>query len=408
MVSMRSFALAVVFAAVFPAMTAATLGAADRQQQTESAESLRARATELAYSLQHEEAVALLRRAAELAPDDPTVHRSLASVLWLNMLFRRGAVTVDHYLGSFSRSRVDLQKPPPDVDKEFRAHIARAIELSEKEVAAHPKDPKALYDLGAAVALQASYTATVEGKLLAGFRAAQRAYDAHEEVLALDPSRKDAGLIVGTYRYIVSTLSFPMRMMAYVVGFGGGRDRGIQMIRATADAPVDNRVDALFALILVFNREKQYDNAMAVLQELRRMYPRNRLVVLEAGSTALRAGRGAVAERLLSEGMAMLPADPNRRIPGEEGLWRYKRGAALALLGKTVAAEADLRVATGQEAQQWVQGRARVELGQLALKRSDRETAAREARQAQALCEKSSDTPCAEAAKKLVRAADGR
>jgi hypothetical protein len=145
-----------------------------------------------------------------------------------------------------------------------------------------------------------------------------------------------------------------------------------------------------------------------VLQELRRMYPRNRLVVLEAGSTALRAGRGAVAERLLSEGMAMLPADPKRRIPGEEGLWRYKRGAALALLGKTVAAEADLRVATGQEAQQWVQGRARVELGQLALKRSDRETAAREARQAQALCEKSSDTPCAEAAKKLVRAADGR
>ena len=389
-------------------ITAGTLDAADRQQQTESAEALRTRATDLAYSLQHEEAVALLRRAVELAPDDPTTHRSLASVLWLHMLFRRGAVTVDHYLGSFSRSRVDLQKPPPDVDKEFRAHIARAIELSEKEVGARPKDAKALYDLGAAVALQASYIATVEGKLLAGFRAAQRAYDAHEKVLTLDPNRKDAGLTVGTYRYIVSTLSLPMRMMAYVVGFGGGRDRGIQMIRATADAPVDNRVDALFALILVFNREKEYDNAMGVLQELRRLYPRNRLVVLEAGSTALRAGRGADAERLLSEGLAMLPSDPNRRIPGEEGLWRYKRGAALALMGKAQAAEADLQLATGGESQQWVQGRARVELGQLALKRSDRNAAAREARQAQTLCEKANDIPCAEAAMKLVRAADGR
>ncbi len=389
-------------------ITAGTLDAADRQQQTESAEALRTRATDLAYSLQHEEAVALLRRAVELAPDDPTTHRSLASVLWLHMLFRRGAVTVDHYLGSFSRSRVDLQKPPPDVDKEFRAHIARAIELSEKEVGARPKDPKALYDLGAAVALQASYIATVEGKLLAGFRAAQRAYDAHEKVLTLDPNRKDAGLTVGTYRYIVSTLSLPMRMMAYVVGFGGGRDRGIQMIRATADAPVDNRVDALFALILVFNREKEYDNAMGVMQELRRLYPRNRLVVLEAGSTALRAGRGADAERLLSEGLAMLPSDPNRRMPGEEGLWRYKRGAALALMGKAQAAEADLQLATGGESQQWVQGRARVELGQLALKRSDRNAAAREARQAQTLCEKANDIPCAEAAKKLVRAADGR
>ena len=404
MVLMRSIALAAMLAVI----TAGTLDAADRQQQTESAEALRTRATDLAYSLQHEEAVALLRRAVELAPDDPTTHRSLASVLWLHMLFRRGAVTVDHYLGSFSRSRVDLQKPPPDVDKEFRAHIARAIELSEKEVGARPKDAKALYALGAAVALQASYVATVEGKLLAGFRAAQRAYDAHEKVLTLDPNRKDAGLTVGTYRYIVSTLSLPMRMMAYVVGFGGGRDRGIQMIRATADAPVDNRVDALFALILVFNREKEYDNAMGVMQELRRLYPRNRLVVLEAGSTALRAGRGVDAERLLSEGLAMLPSDPNRRMPGEEGLWRYKRGAALALLGKAQAAEADLQLASGGESQQWVQGRARVELGQLALKRSDRNAAAREGRQAQTLCEKANDIPCAEAAKKLVRAADGR
>ena len=42
----------------------------------------------------------------------------------------------------------------------------------------------------------------------------------------------------------------------------------------------------------MYNRERRYDDALRVLQELRRLYPRNRLVVLEAGSTALRAGRG--------------------------------------------------------------------------------------------------------------------
>ena len=70
--------------------------------------------------------------------------------------------------------------------------------------------------------------------MLAGFRSARRAYDEHERVLALDPSRKDAGLIVGTYRYVVSTLSLPMRMMAYVAGFGGGRDAASGMIEAAA------------------------------------------------------------------------------------------------------------------------------------------------------------------------------
>jgi hypothetical protein len=80
--------------------------------------------------------------------------------------------------------------------------------------------------------------------MFAGFKAARRAYDEHETVLELDPSRKDAGLIVGTYRYIVSTLSLPMRMMAYVAGFGGGRERGIQTLRETAAAGRDVRARA--------------------------------------------------------------------------------------------------------------------------------------------------------------------
>ena len=376
---------------------------------------LRLRALALAYNLDHDQALELLRRAVELSPDDPAPHRSLASVLWLNLLFRRGAVTVDHYLGSFSRSNVDLAKPPPDIDREFRLHVERAISLAERRVASNPRDAQAHFDLGAAVGIQASYVATVEGRMLAGFRAAQRCYDEHEKVLTLDPSRKDAGLIVGTYRYVVSTLSMPMRMMAYVVGFGGGRERGIQMLQETAEVGAqnagvgnDSRTDALFALVLVYNRERRFDEALGALQELRRLYPRNRLVLLEAGATALRAGRAQQADELLIEGLAMLAKDQRARIPGEEGLWRYKRGAARAALGRVDAALADLQNATSADSQPWVQGRARVELGRLALKRGDRGAAAVEARQAETLCGRGNDPACIRDARALLRSSNGR
>jgi tetratricopeptide (TPR) repeat protein len=371
---------------------------------------LRQRALALAYNLDHDQALELLRRAVELSPDDPAPHRSLASVLWLNLLFRRGAVTVDHYLGSFSRSSVDLAKPPPDIDREFRLHVERAISLAERRVASNPRDAQAHFDLGAAVGIQASYVATVEGRMLAGFRAAQRCYDEHEKVLALDPSRKDAGLIVGTYRYVVSTLSMPMRMMAYVVGFGGGRERGIQMLQGAADVGVgnDSRTDALFALVLVYNRERRFDEALGALQELRRLYPRNRLLLLEAGATAFRAGRAQQADELLTEGLAMLAKDQRARIPGEEGLWRYKRGAARAALGRVDAALADLQNATSADSQLWVQGRARVELGRLALKRGDRGAAAVEARQAETLCGRGNDPACIQDARALLRSSNGR
>jgi tetratricopeptide (TPR) repeat protein len=372
-------------------------------------------ALDLAYNLDHDQALERLRRAIMLAPDDPAPHRTLSSVLWLNALFRRGAITVDHYLGAFSRASVNLPKPPPEIDAEFRRHIERAVTLAEARVAARPKDAQAHYDLGSALGLRASYVATVEGRMLAGFKAARRAFDEHERVLELDPSRNDARLIVGTYRYMVSTLSLPMRMMAYVAGFGGGRDRGISSLQAAAGvgapgaAVNDATVDAMFALVLVYNRERRYDEAIRVLQELRRMYPRNRLLLLESGATALRGGRAGQAEEWLTEGLRMLANERRSHIPGEEPLWRYKRGAARAALGRTDAALVDLRVATGPDALSWVSGRARVEIGRLALQRGDRTAAAGEAREARALCERGNDPACVyDARALLLRSSNGR
>lgn len=389
------------------ALTGGFVAAEARAAQRDSAKALIAEASSLGYNLDHDQAIVLLRRGVSMYPDDPAVHRALASTLWLNILFRRGAVTVDHYLGSVSRPKVDLPKPPPELEAEFRKEVQRAIELAERRVAAAPNDAQARFDLGAAVGLQASYIASVEGKLLAGFRSARRCYDEHEKVLRLDPSRKDAGLIVGTYRYIVGSLSFPMRIMAYVAGFGGGRERGIRMLEETAAAGGESRADALFALILVYNRERRYDAALRVMEELRRLYPRNRLVVLEYGATALRAGRAEVAEALLTEGIERVTRDRRPRVPGEEALWHYKRGAARVALGKAGDALADLQIATGAEALAWVSGRAHVELAKLALRRRDTAAALNEMRQAQALCEKGNDPACVSEAKDL-RKANGR
>ena len=374
----------------------------------QDAAAIRAQAFELAYNLDHEPATALLRRAIADRPDDPANHRALASILWLNMLFRRGAVTVDHYLGSFSRTQVELSKPPADLDLEFRRHVARAIQLAEARAAAAPKDPQARYDLGAAVALQASHIATVQGKMFAGFKAARRAYDEHEKVMELDPARKDAGLIVGTYRYIVSTLSLPLRMMAYVVGFGGGRERGVQMLQETAAKGGESRTDAMFALVLLHNRERRYDDALRVLGELRKAYPRNRLVVLEAGATALRAGRPAEAERLLTEGLAIVAAEKRPLIPGEHALWRYKRGAARLALNHLDAARDDLNVAIGPDAQPWVSGRAHTELARLAIRAGDHPGARTYAARAESLCQQGSDPACVNDARQIIRSMRGR
>jgi tetratricopeptide (TPR) repeat protein len=367
----------------------------------QSARDLRDRAADLTYNLDHDEAMRLLRQAVAAEPDNSANHRALASTIWLNILFIRGAVTVDHYLGSFTKTSVDVRNPPAGLDAEFKREIARAIELAERRATASPRDAQAHVDLGTAVGLQASYVASVEGRLMAGFRAARRSYEAEEIALEIDPRRKEAGLIVGTYRYLVSTLSLPMRLMAYAVGFGGGKDRGLRMIEETVEAGGENRTDAEFALVLLYNRERRYNDALRVLETLRRRYPRNRLLLLESGATATRGNRPADAEALLTDGMAMLARDKRARIPGEDALWHYKRGAARVMLRRRDEAREDLRTALAPGAAGWVQGRAHLELARLALQQADRRGALREAAEAVAVCEKSNDPICVDEARKI-------
>lgn len=368
-----------------------------------ASDALRARAAVEFYNLNTEQALALYKQAISEDPEDAAAYRGLASGIWTSITFSRGMLTVDNYLGGVSRQNLKLPPPPKEVSGAFYAALSRAIALSRTRIAANPKNTNAQYDLGSAIGLNASYMATIEGGIMGAFRSAREAFDAHERVLELNPNRRDAGLIVGTYRYLVSALAMPLRWAAYIAGFGGGREQGLHLIAAAAEYPGDNQADARLALVLLYNRERRFDEALAQLGKLRERYPGNRLLWLESGSTSLRAGRPADADRVLTEGLARLATDTRPRMFGEEALWHYKRGAARAVLGRTLDAEQDLKKAVSMEGRQWVRGRARFELGKLALKAGDRAAANKEFRAAIELCESDSDTAIAAEARRLLR-----
>ena len=127
---------------------------------------------------------------------------------------------------------------------------------------------------------------------MGAFGSARRAYNLHERVLAAAPQRVDAGLIVGTYRYLVASLVLPARWLAYMVGFGGGKEKGLALIEAAASHPSLSQTDARFALVLLYNREGRFAAAETQLAELRRRYPRNRLLWLESGRLFAMAAAG--------------------------------------------------------------------------------------------------------------------
>ena len=293
----------------------------------ESAAAHRARALDLGYNLDREDAIAAFEDAIAADPGHPSAYRLAAATIWTQIVFEQGAISVEDYLGH-AKSRHWRQPPRPELAEKFHKYIRKALALSEERLRANPNDADAQYQLGAAFGCLASYTATVEGRVRDSLGPARRAYKAHQRVMALDPQRKDAALIVGTARHAVASLSVPLRFIAYLAGFDGDSDRGIRLVEDAAAYPGETRRNALFTLVLLYNREGRYDSALHIIKELQQRYPRNRLLWLEEGNTLLRAGRRDDASAALEEGLARLARDTRPRAPGEETRWQQALASA--------------------------------------------------------------------------------
>ena len=373
-----------------------------RQTDRDKAAALRTRGLDFGYNHDYADAFATFKEAIGVDPDDTAAYRLLAASAWVRLLLEQGAITVEDYLG---QTRANLPRRPRggELDQLFQDSLSRAIVISEKRVREEPGDADAHYQLGAAFGVQASYVATIEGRVMDSLKYARRAYREHERTLTLDPGRKDAGLVVGMYRYIVSNLSMPMRLGAYLAGFGGDRARGLRMVEEAASYASDAQTNAMFVLVLFYNREGRFDDALKLIGALQRRYPRNRLLWLEAGTTALRAGRSAEARAALEEGLAKLATDARPRAPGEEARWRHAYGAALVAQGEAARARAELEAALDGALRNWLRGRIHKELGKAADLEGDRSRAVASYRRAEVLCRADGDDTCTTDLKTLIK-----
>jgi len=359
------------------------------------------RAYQSAYGLDYEQAIALGREAVAAAPDDPHAHRTLATTLWLDIIFVRGAVTIDAYLNGVLHEAARLSPPPSGLDAECQRETSRAIDLALAWTVREPQNLDARFELGAAYALRASYMASVTGSASSAFGPARRAYEAEDMVLDRDPSRSSAAVIVGLYRYVISTLALPSRLFAYLAGFSGDKTKGISLVESAA-AQGESHVEASVALLLIYAREGRNGDAVRVATRLEAEFPRNRLFTFEAGSAAVRAGRGAEADAILSRGLAALATDTRPRFPGERALWLLKRGMARTEMGRLADARMDLGAAEADAPSDWIGGRVRLELGRIDDLEGRRSEAIAQYRESVRLCSAAHDDSCVDSANRWL------
>jgi len=265
-----------------------TVAAEAQQSQTNPAASdkakldaLRKSGVEALYNLDYEKAQKDFKEIVQLYPNHPAGPQLLAARVWIKTLYESRRLQSTLYSSESFYSSGD-DKVDPRVITEFRNLTREARRLAETRLKQNPKDQEALYWLGAEEGLKASFEEAVERRHFAALKDGNDSVDHHRDLLKLDPNAIDAGITVGLYEYVVGSLPLPIKVVAGITGFRGSKKKGLAMIERVAAEGNWARDDARTLLIVLYTREKRFNDVLAQARELSAKYPRNYLFRLEA------------------------------------------------------------------------------------------------------------------------------
>lgn len=233
------------------------------------------------YNLEYEEALVDFRALEAKDSSVPDLHNHIAQTLLFREMYRSGALESQLVTLSDPFLRREKMNPSPEDEKEFNAAISRAMELAEARIETNPRDVRAHYALGVSYGLRANYKFLVRKAWIDGLRDATSARKAHNAATRIDPSFIDAQLVQGVYDYVVGSLPFSWKLLGFIAGFRGDRERGVATLKMVLEQGNLNRSDAAILLCALYRRERRASEAVPLLRQLITQFPRNYLFRLE-------------------------------------------------------------------------------------------------------------------------------
>ncbi len=233
------------------------------------------------FDYDYDRAAAHYAGVRDAYPNHPTGPYHLATVLWTRVAqrgngMRGSSLRNDRYFSQTQRADATREE-----GEAFAAHIAEAYRRADRMLATHPEDPEGLYYRGAAEALESGWAIVVDRAWFRAARTIRRATGRLRQIQQIAPELRDAWAVPGAYEYGIATLPRPLRMLAFLFGARGNRERGLEGVRITAEEGRRAKWGALWTWALLMQREGRETEALDAVRRLRRQFPRNPDFALE-------------------------------------------------------------------------------------------------------------------------------
>ena len=236
---------------------------------------------QMLYSLDFRSADRVFQEWQREHPRDPFGPMSAASNLLFEELDRKGVLQAQFFVNDSSFVANATAAPDRLLHERFEGALAEAEALSQRVLAADPRDHDALFALAMVHGLRADYAALIAGQNMAFLSNSRKAAVLAGTLLELAPDYADAHLAAGVSQYVVGSLVAPLRWLLRLGGYTGDRVKGMEEVGITA---AHGRFLGPFARILLAIACLRADDsagARALLAGLARDFPSNTLFARE-------------------------------------------------------------------------------------------------------------------------------
>lgn len=317
------------------------------------------------YNLDYDGAIRRFDAILKEHPDNPMAYGYDQMATVFRELYHQDLLDTTYYAhDNFLTSKRNV--PVPDATRQRIEWLTNTgIQVADDRIKADPNDKDAYFARGYMHGIHAVFITLVDHSYVA---AAHQGYDARndsEQVLKLDPQYADAKMAIGIQQFAVASLPRLLRIMVGIVGVGGSKERGLALLRDSAEHGVITAVESRTVLSLFLRHDGRYSEALAVQHGLAAEFPHDYLFRLEEANLTKDEGNGPAAIARYREVLADA-AEPGYFIDARLQLALF--GLADTQRGQNDIADAAknyLLAAEQPECSDWLRKRAQLNAGEM-------------------------------------------
>lgn len=233
------------------------------------------------YNAEYARAQSMLQEWVADHPEDFRAWNYLAQSVLDQEMVREGLYTGAAYGNTGIAFRKRERPVSPGFADKLNPLLDRAQQLEQARLAKNPKDQEAIYWLGVTYSTRTEYEFAINRSYLAALSEGKKALKMNQRLLSLNPDCADAYFVIGLADYAEGSLPWYFKLIASIAGVHGNRSQGIKELKRAASEGRYTRVDAKIVLVAVYEREKKFSEALALLEALQKQFPWNYLAPLE-------------------------------------------------------------------------------------------------------------------------------